>query len=362
MKQQIAGRKQKVGWFCTYTPEEVIHAAGFMPYRLIPRHTEGSSTVEDALPGNICPYPRKILSNLRSGPDDNMAGIVVANSCNAMIHLYNVLKDENKRFVYLLDVPRRQDDKAVDYYVRELELFADYLGRRGKPVGGQSLRRSVEIYRQKSELLEHCFGQDGLTAVKPFATNLYGLAMEAAETEPEIFIHKMKKAAEQAGNGQPGAGPREKRKFSLLLAGGLPPQGLVEMLAEHPGLRLYPENCAGLRYLQKPKADLPAGENNNRIEIMNLIAHSYLQKPPCPRVFNRQAREDYYRSLLDELQVRAVIYHDLIFCDMCHYDYLMLKELLEEKNIPHLKVKSELGEEDLGQLKTRVEAFLEILE
>jgi len=362
MKQRIEDQKQKVGWFCTYTPEEVIHAAGFRPYRLIPRYTEGNSTVEDALPGNICPYPRKILSNLRSGLYENMAGIVVANSCNAMIHLYNVLKEEGSFFVYLLDVPRRQDKKAVDYYTLELELLADYLGSQGKPVEGQSLRRSVEIYRQKNKLLEQCCQRYGFTTGKAFAKNLYNLAMEAAEMEPELFINKIKKVVKEEGTGKQGNKPQDNGKVSLLLAGGLPPQGLVEMLSEQQGLQLYPENCAGLRYLQKPKTDLPSGKNNNRKEILKLTARSYLQKPPCPRAFNRQARNNYYRNLLDDLQIRAVIYHDLIFCDMCHYDYLMLKELLEEKNIPHLKVKSELGEEDLGQLKTRVEAFLEILE
>jgi len=93
MEQQNSNHKLKVGWFCTYTPEEVIHAAGFMPYRLLPHHSEGAGSVEDALPGNICPYPRKILSNLRSGLYEDMAGIVVANSCNAMLHLYSILKD-----------------------------------------------------------------------------------------------------------------------------------------------------------------------------------------------------------------------------------------------------------------------------
>ncbi len=361
MEQQKNDRKQKVGWFCTYTPEEVIHAAGFIPYRLLPFHQEGAAPVEDALPGNICPYPRKVLSNLRSGFYENMAGIVVANSCNAMIHLYNILKEESDLFVYLLDVPRRQDELAVNYYVRELELLANFLGNQGEPAREESLRQTVEIYRQKGKLLERFTRPNGIIPEKLHSTGLYGLAMEAAGTDPEYFVRKMKAAVENDCSGEPEPGPSNNLEYSLLLAGGLPPQGLVEMLSEQPDLRLYPENCAGLRYLQKPKPGIPTGRNSSREDILRLIARSYLEKPPCPRIFSRRAREDYYRRLLNELKVRAVIYHDLLFCDMCHYDYLMLQDLLKEKDIPHLKVKTELGEEDLGQLKTRVEAFLEIL-
>lgn len=362
MTNQNKDHKKKVGWFCTYTPEELIHAAGFTPFRLLPQHRAGDSSVEDALPGNICPYPRKILSNLRSGLYEDMAGIVVANSCNAMIHLYNVLKEESGIFVYLLDVPRRQDELAVEYYTRELELLSEFLGDKGEPVDEGALQRTIEIYRKKGELLERFAGLNGNVTDGLYPDGLYGLAMEAAALDPETFISKMEEAAENTGAGEKEPGSSKSQKCSLLLAGGLPPQGLMEMLSELPELQVYPENCAGLRYLQKPKPAAPSGTNSSSTGILRLIASSYLEKPPCPRVFNRQMQEDYYRGLLEDLKVRAVIYHDLMFCDMSHYDYLMLKDLMQEKEIPHLKVKTELGEEDLGQLKTRVEAFLEILE
>ncbi len=364
MTEQKKSPTKKVGWFCTYTPEELIYAAGFMPYRLLPEQKIGESSVEDVLPGNICPYPRKILSNLRSGIYEDMEGIVVANSCNAMIHLYNALKEESDLFIYLLDIPRRQDEQAINYFTRELELLAGYLGEKGQPVSEESLRHAVEIYRQKSKLIELCSRHLGLAANGLFPAGLYGLALDAAGTDPEIFIHKMETIVEQNEKPDPeaGTGPQDGNQSALLLAGGLPPQGLVEMLSEQPGLQIYPENCAGIRYLHKFFQVHYSRENPSLETILNAIARNYLEKPPCPRVFNSQAREDYYRQLLDDLQVQAVIYHDLMFCDMCHYDYLMLKELLKEKDIPHLKVKTELGDEDLGQLKTRVEAFLEILD
>jgi len=374
MAEKLKQNLNKVGWFCTYTPEEIIYAAGFTPFRLLPHKEAGHASVEDALPPNICPYPRKILSNLRSGLYDDLQGIVVANSCNAMTHLYNVLKEESGIFVYLLDVPRRQDQKACEYFAGELALLADFLGDKGTPVNNSRLLQVLKLYREKKELVEEVLAHNGAPRLEEaFPLGLYGLAVEAAYLPPEKFTGKYKEVVEglRAGSKAKNTGEksntgknglRSESGQALMLAGGLPPEGLVEMLTAYPGLNLYPENCAGMRYLQKPMPDISPGKEQSGTELMEKIAQSYLEKPPCPRVFNREARERYYRDLLERLEVDAIIYHDLMFCDMCHYDYLMLQDLLKEKDIPHLKLKSELGEEDLGQLKTRVEAFLEILE
>ncbi len=351
-------RTKKVGWFCTYTPEEIIYAAGFTPYRLLPLNTGTATPVEDALPPNICPYPRKILGNLRSNAYSDLSGLVIANSCNAMMHLYNVLKDEADIFVHLLDAPRRQDQAAVDFFTRELELLANHLGEHGREPSEKRLKKAVEVYRRKNKLLQTLIDLNGPVLKENYPLGFYGLAGEAASTCPVSFNQKLAAIIKENGLIDNPDGPE---KTALLLAGGLPPKGLVEMLAENENFILYPENCTGMRYLQKPQPESTSSGPSTRKAILEALSRSYLEKLPCPRAFNRDARENYYRQLLDSFNVRGIIYHDLLFCDMCHYDYLMLLDLIAEKGVPHLQIKSELGEEDLGQLKTRVEAFLEIL-
>jgi len=364
MEIEPVNNDKKVGWFCTYTPEEVIYAAGFTPYRLLPHRNSGAGSIEDALPANLCPYPRRILSNLREGAYSELSGIVIANSCNAMTHLYNVMKDDSELFVYLLDIPRKQDEKAVKYFARELELLSEFLGEKGNPLTEKTLGQVTEIYRQRGDNIQKIIAQkDGLNSGRHFPAGLYGLSMEASFSSPVAFNQQLEELLSERRCHEELNKPEgtKAKDLNLMLAGGIPPEGLVEMLCEQPEINLYPENCTGLRYLQKPVPELRSGEESSVNAMLEIIAGNYLNKPPCPRIFDQQARENYYRLLLDDLEIQAVIYHDLMFCDMCHYDYLMLQDLLTEKDIPHLKVKSELGNEDLGQLKTRVEAFLEIV-
>ncbi|MDY6826920.1 MAG: 2-hydroxyacyl-CoA dehydratase family protein [Bacillota bacterium] len=350
---------KKVGWLCTYTPEEIIHAAGFTPVRLLPgsgAFTEGS---EDLLPPNICPYPRRILSTLRSGILQNMEGVVVANSCNAMLHLYNVLRTAGDFFVYLLDVPRKLNDQAVDYFTGELIRLADYLGGRGQPVTAETLASSLSLYRERAKYLQkltdlQCYD----LLLSAFPSGYHELAVEASGLSPEIFTAKLKRLVEKYSSG---CRTQQDNRSLILFAGGLISDSLSRMLDGRRELIVYPENCSGMRYLLKKTPFVNPDRPATAGELYRAISRACLEKPPCPRIFNTSTREKYFRNLLDTMPVKGVIYHDLIFCDLCHYDYLLLQDLLAGTGIPLLKVKTELGEEDSGQLQTRVEAFLEIV-
>ncbi len=364
MQEQFKGEKgKKVGWFCTYTPEEVIRAAGFVPYRLLPREDSRGST-EDILPPNICPYVRKVLNEIKNGdyPGD-MQGLVIAHSCNAMMHLYNALREESVDFfVYLLEVPRKRDAGACEFFAQEMAHLADFLGEQGNPVNTKTLREALEQYQKRNRLIAEL--QEFLPHLKEdYPLGVYSLAAEASTSSPGEFSRKACRTLEEIkkqhqgnlkGNGSP----------VFILTGGIPPRGLVEILSENDNLELYPEICSGIRYLQKQLPDwstsFTAGDPG-REPLLEKLARSYLDKPPCPRLFDYNLREKFYRRLLDEMEVKGVVYHDLLFCDLGHYDYLMLKDILEAREIPFLKVSTELGQEDLGQLKTRVEAFMEIM-
>ncbi len=350
-------KNKKVGWLCTYTPEEVIYAAGFEPYRILPRAEYGGS-VEESLPPNICPYVRKVLAELKKGVHPEMEGVVITHSCNAMMHLYDALREEANFFVYLLEVPRRTDHAAVEYYSSELDQLAEFLGSKGQEVTPARLQEAVNAYRERNHSIKR------LLEVTPkhfsdYFTGICGLAEEAATTLPGEFVQQVSPLVEKK---ETSYGKNQKELPSLVLTGGLPPRGMVELLEGQPEFVLYPDNCAGLRYLEK-EIHLPedCGGSGERLEFLRQLSEAYLQKAPCPRIFDYTLREEYFNRLLEEREVKGVVYHDLLFCDLGHYDYLIIKEILEARGIPLLKVETELGQEDLGQLKTRLEAFMEIV-
>jgi benzoyl-CoA reductase/2-hydroxyglutaryl-CoA dehydratase subunit BcrC/BadD/HgdB len=351
----------RVGWLCSYTPEEIIYAAGFQPYRLLPL-AETAGATDRLLPPTLCPYVRQVARNLESGAYGELKGLVITNSCNAMIHLYSVLEDYPGIFVYLLDLPRQKDTAAELYFAARLEEMARFLGRQGKEISAAGLLAAIELYRETERLLLKLPGKEeefcGATSLQ-----LHELTVQAA-TMPRREFNELLLTVIRDGSGAhylPANGLP-----SLLLTGAMPARALLEILSSRNDIAVYQENCVSSRYFHykypETTARVPA-DRQSTAGLLQLISRAYLHKIPCPRSFNvtLSEREQLYRRLLQELKPSGVLFHDLSFCDLSHYDYLLLNGLLSELKIPLLKLKTELGQADSGQIQTRLEAFLEMI-
>jgi len=360
-QNQVDTGARRVGWICTYTPEEIILGAGFTPYRLLPY--PGGGAAEELLPPSICPYVRQVARGIKRGVYGDLEGVVVAHSCNAMMHLYNVLREESGMFVYLLDLPRHRGEGALDYFTRELSSLADFLGERGEEATVERLEEARRLYREREQLWEPLLNGRADLLHKYFPLGWYHLAEKAVTSSPAKFNRELAQLAEESWENSHGKDAGDAGSLpALMLAGGIPSRNMMELLAETTDYFLLPENCAGARYLLRTPPELPGEQEITREKMLQEIALSYLEKPPCPRIYHFDYRESYYRRLLEKYHIKGAIYHDLMFCDLSHYDYLLVKEVFDEKEIPLLQVKTELGAEDLGQIKTRLEAFLELLE
>ncbi|MDD5703958.1 MAG: 2-hydroxyacyl-CoA dehydratase family protein, partial [Dehalococcoidales bacterium] len=89
--QETAAQSQKpmVGWFCSYTPQELLTAAGLYPYRIVPEPSSAITTADAYLERSFCPYVRICLAGALEGHYQFLGGLVVVNSCDAMRRLYD---------------------------------------------------------------------------------------------------------------------------------------------------------------------------------------------------------------------------------------------------------------------------------
>lgn len=354
----VSFARGKVGWLCTYTPEEIIHAAGFEPFRLLPLE-DGTAAADRLLYSNLCPYARQVARGLEDGSYGTLAGVVVANSCHAALHLYSVFREKGSFFFYFLDLPRVMSRAAEEGFAGELERMLFFLSKMGEPVTLKRLKEAVKLYAQTQEILGKGLPggfPEGLTALGP--SLISHLAFQAAALPREEFNQKLEQMLREdprlVQHGPVGESP------CLLLTGSIPPRGLLEVLSKVGLFTFYPENCTGVRYFGK-KYGRDLEEAKTLGELLLGLARAYLKKPPCPRFFPWGRRKSYFESLIGKFKVRGVIYHDLEFCDLSHYDFLLLKGFFSARNIPVLKVKTELEKAGLGQLQTRIEAFLEMI-
>jgi benzoyl-CoA reductase/2-hydroxyglutaryl-CoA dehydratase subunit BcrC/BadD/HgdB len=95
--------------------------------------------------------------------------------------------------------------------------------------------------------------------------------------------------------------------------------------------------------------------------IIRALALRYIGGSLCPCFVNSGKLNDAAINLVREYGLDGVVYHNLRLCQPYDIRLTMMRQATKKENIPFLSIKTDFGQEDIGQLKTRVEAFLEVL-
>ncbi|KKL51227.1 hypothetical protein LCGC14_2297610, partial [marine sediment metagenome] len=138
----------KIGYFCTYTPVEIIRAAGFHPVRIKGGSSDNCSS-DGLLCSNICSYIKTIADKKMSGKLDHLEGVVFANSCDGMRRLYDVWVrlDNGKKFSHILDIPKNNDEASIQYFAGLIENFKEKLEKYYKlRINYEDINRSIVLY------------------------------------------------------------------------------------------------------------------------------------------------------------------------------------------------------------------------
>ena len=374
--QKETGRRV-VGYVCSYTPEEIIIAAGAHPLRLFGPMGE-LECVDTHLQSYCCSVVRGILETGLKGDADFLAGMVFPHTCDSIQRLSDLWRINVTHGFHLdLVLPvKLNTDSARKYYLDVLRRFRMELGKKlGVDIGDEALRKAYETLREIRRLLAGIYelrsanptllsGDDLLTIVKAAmiidrreASDL--LQRVATGLKAKIEAHK---SLPESVNSSP---PQEKEIKRLVLAGGICNHPRLHgMIEAAGGAVVWDDMCTGARYFQTagPGIESDGSTAAGKGDTMAAIAERYLNREVCPAKHNGlTSRAEAIISLVREKQARGVILLHLKFCDPHAFDYPYLKNALDRENIPHLMLEIEDPLPAEGQLRTRFEAFLEML-
>jgi len=356
-------KKPIMGWVCTYTPIEIIIAAGFHPYRIIP--TADPSLANSYLDSNFCPYVRSCLGEALGKRPEYVDNSIIVNSCDAMRRLYDAWRHYVQgAFIYLLDLPRDDSAKAIRYYQDNLQLLIDRLEEKFKiKISEDSLYQAISVCNKTRELLTELSDlyvneQVSLSAVE-FLQMVKG-SMVFPQEEYNGFLEKfIKNAKKEEDILLNSSGIRNKSKI-LITGTVMDDLSIAEVIEDYGGKIVFVDMCTGNRYFQN-QIPLKTSKkiNNNPLQ---LLAKYYLSKTPCPRMMNLEKRWEYLLKVIKDNQARGVIFYNLKFCDTSFFELPIIRERLQKYGIPSLCLEGEFASSTSGRIKTRIQAFLEVLE
>lgn len=341
----------KIGYFCSYVPVEIIRAAGFHPVRVSGKEGDGCS--DDVLCGNLCPYIKAVADQKMSGALDNLAGVVFTNSCDGMRRLYDAwvkMDTSGKRFNYMIDLPKTVNDLSIKYYAKLLKNYKEELEKRfDLKLTVDDINSSISAYNTVREKVKLFVEKQWNGYIAQSGHEVFSVLKKGMNAVPEKFIEYLNLLLKQKDQ------IFDNRKLpSIMLWGGIvEDEGIVKII-EDAGARVVADDlCSGTRYY-----DAEVAITNDPYLA---LAERYLTKIPCSRMTNVVERIDNVIKHMKKCSISGSIYHSLKFCDHSLLDYPLIKKEFAKFNIPLLPLNCDYSKGSEGQIKTRVEAFIEQL-
>ena len=353
-----------IGYFCNYVPEELIHAAGLSPIRLMwGGEKEPEISGGEYITPNSCSYAKSCIGYRASGKDPFFMATNYIVESPACVQMEWVLETLEKYFgvqVIPIGLPRKfGENQALAYYLRELEDFRERIEKiADKKITEEDLKNSISLYnsiRQKLRAIYNFLKEE-------FPPVSWEEAHEIVEAgfvlDRQKYLKILDTVLEEL------ALIRERRKGNrrgprLLIAGSILASGdrkILDLVKELGVNIVIDELCTGTRWFW----------NDVEEPTLEGLARRYLGKIPCatlPDVRREgNARREHIKELIKQYRVAGVISYTLRFCDAYAFKVEDDRKWLNQMGIPLLHINSDYSSINLGQIRTRIEAFVELLQ
>ncbi len=344
-------RKPVMGWFCAYTPQELLLAAGLYPYRIVPEPGGAITMADSYLERSFCPYVRSCLGEALEGRYRFLDGLVIVNSCDPMRRLYDAWRYYIGGFISLLDLPRIDSDLAVDYYRESLLRFIGELETHYQlKISALSVSGAIMAHNRIRSLLKELYQLNYGRGLPVPAVQIQRVIMASTVLPADTFTGLLEPLLNEVESASSDTQSRPR----VVVSGSILDNPQIIELVEQCGARVVGDDlCTGTRQFWQLVE--PDGEP------LTALSRYYLGRIPCPRMRDAQKRFDHIFQLVDGFQADGVIFYTLKFCDPFLYDIPVLRGQLGDRGIPSLILEGDYTPGTLGRVRTRIQAFIEML-
>lgn len=364
MKELKDKGKQVCGTFCQYTPAEIIHAAGLKQVGLCGRSYLPIKTAETRLPANLCPLIKASFGHVMedSCPFAYFSDLVVGETtCDGKKKMYELMAEyKPMQVIHLPNVP--DYDRSLEMWVSEVRKFKEGIEKHFNiTITDDMLNESIvwnnKLRTQQARLYE--LGKHDPPAITGVAMNDVsdGLQFmfddEAKYEKVEAVIEECEK------NWHEGKYPVEPDPLRprLIVSGGgyaATNEKTINVMEELGASIVCYEGCCGISSLRRT-----VDEDTSRDPIVR-IAEKYLEVP-CAVVSPNKRRMEQVADTIDEWKADGYVSITLHSCNPFAVETENLRRVCESKGIPLLHIQTDFTPGDEGQIRTRIEAFLEMI-
>jgi benzoyl-CoA reductase/2-hydroxyglutaryl-CoA dehydratase subunit BcrC/BadD/HgdB len=372
-QKEIAAEKEKgkkvIGYMCLFAPTELIMAADAIPVRVNSGWYDTSKLGDRVVPVEVCPVLRSTIGAkmIELSPFLEMSDALISVlTCDGMTKLSEILSDY--KTIWGMNIPRVKDSPhSLRFWTDELKHMKTQLEKfTGNKITRSKLKAAIEqnqkatkAFRRLQDLRKGSpviMGRDAMLVNQAY---LWDDKQRWTE-KTEALCDELEKRAQRKDWVCPPDTPR------VMLTGTpmfWPDNWKLPTLVEEAnpqGIIVADELCSGERILNDPVGV----DEWSMDDMLHAIGDRYLMASTCPCFTSNDGNEDRINWLLNKVKewnIQGVIYYVVRGCMLYAMEYTRVKKALDKINVPVYYLDTEYTREDVGQMKTRVEAFLEML-
>ena len=361
--------KKVIGYFCLFAPLELILAADAIPVRVNSGWYDAAKVGDRVVPVEVCPVVRSTIGAKMIGLSPYLElsdALISVLTCDGMTKLGEILSDY--KTVWTMPLPRMKDSaQSLRFWSDEIktvktqieELTGNKITRKKLKAAIELVQRATKVFRRLQELRRGppvIMGRDAMLVNQTFMWDDITRWTEKAEA---LCVELEKRVREKKWACPPDTPRVMVTGTPMIWPDNWKLPSLVEE-AKPQGVIVADELCSGERILYDPVGV----DEWSMDDMLKAIAERYLMASTCPCFTSKDGNEDRINWLLNkvkEWKINGVIYYVVRGCMLYAMEYTRVKKVLDKINVPVYYLDTEYTREDVGQMKTRVEAFLEML-
>ena len=348
-----------VGSYCTYFPKELPMAIGAAAVSLCSMSGETIEVAEQDLPKNLCPLIKASYGFAKTDKcpyfyfSDLIVGETTCDGKKKMYELMSQFKD-----VYVMQLPQSQDERGRKFWREScLELKRKLEEKFGTVITDEAVRQAVHTENGVRRALQRFYGvmkhdPAPITGLELFRV-LYGstFKLDRSSLADELNALTDKIEAEYA------AGKRLDKKPRILITGcpmGGATEKVIEAIENNGGVVVTYEICSGAKAIEREVKE-------DTDDIYGAIADRYLGIG-CSVMTPNNNRFKLLDEMIDEYKVDGVVEMVLQACHTYSVESKSVRRFVtHDKEIPYIYIETDYSKTDVGQLNTRLAAFVEML-
>lgn len=349
------------GILCSYTPVEILSAAGIATVSLCGTSNETVPDAEKVLPKNLCPLIKSTYGFAYSEkcPYTYFSDIIIGETtCDGKKKMYELLNELKETYVlHLPQVQRRPYSKEVWY--QEVKMLKERLEEKfGIEITDEALREAVKKRNSLRKAITEMYELQANVPPAMKGTQMMLTMMSGSfKFDQDEYIEGVRNLVEKAkadyAAGKSTVSVNDKR----ILLTGCPTGGVIQkvgmVIENNGGVIVCLDDCSGER-TSRMLVDEDAED------ILRAIADRYLEIN-CSIMTTNEGRLENTKAMIEKYKVDGVIEVVLQACHTFNVEAANMARMAEEMGIPYMKLETDYSTADNGQLETRISAFMEML-